>query len=396
VDSPPHRPPSAALAPEETFEGKVVLGSPRLTAGIPGEGPLTIDEIRAWLDDPTNHEPLEFVLPLGLRDAADSVYVPADNPLTRAKIELGRQLFFEKRLSGMGRSCSCAECHPPEVDFAFGNIFDPARVRHARNAPVVFNRILSREQFWDGRAGSLEEQAMQPITSPNEMANTPANCIATLQAIEGYRLQFERIFGGINVSAIEQALATFQRALVTGPSPYDYQRQLRRYGSLKENEWTEELRAEEAAAKAAVAAHPMTAAALRGEALFFSDRAGCGACHSGPNLTDEQYHNSGLSLQGDDPDWGRFKITGSEADKGAFKTPTLRNVAHTGPYMHDGELKNLDEVIEWFAAGGRPNPNLSAKIRPLDLTLDEKQDLLEFLHALTGPLPPVARGRLPP
>jgi cytochrome c peroxidase len=389
---PPARP--VILAPEHYVDGQLVLGSPRLTAGIPGEGPLSIEQIRAWLDEPANHQPLDFVLPLGLRDAAPEV--PADNPLTRARIELGRQLFFEKRLSGMGRSCSCAECHPPEMHFAFGNIFDPGRVRHARNAPAVFNRILSQEQFWDGRAESLEDQAMQPITNPIEMANTPEQCIATLKSIEGYRLQFERIFGGVSTTAIERALAAFQRALVSGPSPYDFQRELRRYELLAADQMTDRQRAEYDSVRLAAAAAPMSASALRGEALFFSDRTGCAECHRGPNLTDEQYHNLGVGMQAKDPDLGRFNVTGKESDKGAFKTPTLRNVAHTGPYMHDGALKDLSAVIEWFALGGQANPQLSPKVRPLELTFEEKRDLVEFLKSLTGDLPRVPRGRLPP
>lgn len=386
---------ASVLAPETTFDGKVVLGSPRLTAGIPGEGPLTLEQIRAWLEDPANHEPLDFALPLGLRDAGDQVYVPPDNPLTRAKIELGRQLFFEKRLSGMGRSCSCAECHPPEVDFAFGNIFDPARVRHARNAPVLFNRLFSREQFWDGRAESLEAQVMGPITNPNEMANTPEHCAATVRSIEGYRIQFERIFGEVSVGAIEQALASFQRALVSGPSPFDYHRELRRLRLVAGDQRTDEQQQEYQAAYQLAAAFPMSESALRGEGLFFSDRMGCGDCHRGPNFTDERYHNLGIGMHRKDPDLGRYDVTGDESDKGAFKTPTLRNVARTGPYMHDGEISELREVIDFLDRGGRPNAQLSPKIRPLDLAADEKRDLLEFLKSLTGKLPPVPRGRLP-
>jgi cytochrome c peroxidase len=142
-------------------------------------------------------------------------------------------------------------------------------------------------------------------------------------------------------------------------------------------------------------AHPMTERAIRGEALFFSKRTGCHTCHSGPNLTDEAYHNVGAGMERANPDLGRYMITGRDEDRGAFKTPTLRNVANTSPYMHNGQFGTLREVVEWFDRGGYRHASLSRKIRPLDLTRDEKRDLIAFLEALTGGLPPVETGRLP-
>jgi cytochrome c peroxidase len=139
----------------------------------------------------------------------------------------------------------------------------------------------------------------------------------------------------------------------------------------------------------------MSEAAIRGEALFFSERTRCSTCHSGPNLTDEKYHNVGIGMQDADPEPGHFKHTRRGEDWGAFKTPTLRNVANTSPYMHNGQLANLREVIEWFDRGGYLHADLDRTIRPLNLSRDEKRDLIAFMEALTGPLPPVETGRLP-
>lgn len=384
----------ATLAAEDYFDGRVVLGSPRLTAGIPGSGRLTIGEIRAWLDDPANHEPLEFVLPLGLRDAAEQIYVPPDNPLTRAKIELGRQLFFDRRLSHPKKNFSCGDCHPPQLHYTFGNVLSSS-VRHARTAPPVFNRILSREQFWDGRAESLERQARAPIVNPLEMGHADADCVAALAAIEGYRLQFARIFGRVDMENVGRALASFERALVTGPSAWDYHRVLRKLADRRPEEMTPLERSEWEAARQGAIRRPMSEAARQGEALFFSEQARCGACHTGPNLSDEKYHNVGLDGPPGDPDLGRFDVTEKPRDRGAFKTPSLRNVAHTAAYMHAGQLQELEHVVEWFARGGCAEGQ-NPRMPPLDLSEDEKQDLVEFMRCLTGDFPPVERNRLPP
>lgn len=369
---------------------KVVLGSPRLTAGIAGQGPLRSAEIQVWLADPTNHQPLEFVLPAGLRDAADLVVIPPDNPLTRAKIELGRQLFFDIRLSRFD-DFSCAACHRPEQDYSAATVMPEVE----RNPLPAINRLFSQHQFWDGRANSLEDQPASPIKNPFEMNTSPEACTARVAAIEGYRLQFEAIFGEVSFENICRALACFQRVLVTGPSPWDYHRELRRYDGRD----VKQLSAEELSAyeylRAGAAADPMSAAALRGEELFFSDRTGCSWCHSGPNLTDESFHNLGAGMDQPEPDWGRYGITKRDRDRGAFKTPTLRNVANTPPYMHNGQFKTLDQVVRWLVKGGYPNEHLSAELRPLDLSLHEQRDLVEFLRSLTGPLPPVQSGRLP-
>ncbi|MEO2047554.1 MAG: cytochrome c peroxidase [Pirellulales bacterium] len=387
--SPGDDPPGDQAPAEYYFEGKIILGSPSLTAGIPGSGPLTIDQICQWLEDPKVHQALDFTLPLGLRDAATLIWMPPDNQLTRAKIELGRQIFFDAQLSNHNRAC--ALCHRPEQDYSAYMVMP----RVGRNPPVCFNRIFSEHQFWDGRANSLEDQVSDPISNPFEMGTPPEEFVANLKSIEGYQLQFDAIFGRTDMETVGFALASFQRALVTGPAPWDYHRLLTKFDQQKpeslspqEKQLLEQLRA-------GALAYPMSESALRGEGLFFSERTKCHWCHSGPNLTDEMYHNIGVGMDLFEPDLGRFEFTKNEEDLGAFKTPTLRNIANTPPYMHDGKFGSLIKVIDWFNQGGVDHAHLDAKIQPLDLAIEDRRDLIAFLNALSGPLPPVESARLP-
>jgi cytochrome c peroxidase len=381
-----------APAPEWLQGGKVVLGSPHLTSGIPGEGPLKVKEIRDWLSRPDVHEPLNFTLPFWFADAADLVWVPSDNRLTRAKIELGRQLFFDTRLSKVSDT-GCASCHRPEQDYSIHGVMPQPVVRF--NPPVTFNRLLSKRQSWDGRDESLEAQIKGPATNRFEMGMSMEDCTSRLAAIEGYRIQFEAIFGKLDFDSFAEALGSFQRALLTGPSPWDYRRLL----AQCENRPTETFSADErqllAKLREGARANPMSEAAIRGEALFFSERTRCASCHSGPNFTDEGYHNVGVGMDEADPEPGRYKVTRREEDWGAFKTPTLRNVARTSPYMHNGTLSTLQEVVDWFDRGGYMHADLDRSIRPLNLTREEKSDLMAFMEALSGELPPVETGRLP-
>jgi cytochrome c peroxidase len=385
---------------------EVLLGSADLTGGIPGTGPLTIDEIKKWLDNPRNHIVLKPILPQGMAAGAGQIAGIEKNPLTRAKIELGRQLYFDTRLS-KDNSISCASCHDPANGYAKDTRFGVgvAGQLGGRNSPVAYNRILSGKQFWDGRADSLEEQAKGPIANPIEMSNTHDVCVHTVGELPGYKLQFEKIFpDGVTIDNMAKAIASFERALVTGPSPWDYYTPVldfqKAYGSnnidekaLKDDDPT--LYEDYMKKKAASDAHPISESAKRGGVLFFSDKAACTACHVGANFTDELYHNLGVGMEAPEPDVGRAKISGDAKDTGAFKTPTIRNVALTGPYMHDGSQKTLEEVVEWYAKGGHPNPHLDAKVKPLKLTNEDKADLVEFMRALSGDLPQVERGRLP-
>jgi len=386
---------------------EVLLGSPELTSGIPGDGPLTVDQVQAWLENPENHLPLEIILPLGLVVGASQVQGIADNLMTRAKIELGRQLYFDTRLSA-DNTVACASCHHPDEGFARHTQFGVGinDQKGGRNSPVSYNRILSGAQFWDGRAPSLEEQAKGPIANPIEMGNTHERAVETVKGIPGYAMQFRVIFGdeeGVTIDNLARAIATFERAIVTGPSPFDYRESLRPFLAMKPED-LDDLKTEDAelfakyqATKAASDAHPMSASAVRGRELFFSEKVGCTACHVGANLTDEKYHNLGIGFgEGiEKPDLGRFEISKDEKDKGAFKTPTIRNVVHSAPYMHDGSLKTLEEVVEHYAKGGTPNPWLSNKIKKLDLKPEDKADLVEFMKACTGEFPKVERERLP-
>ena len=390
---------AAAAESADKKADRVTLGDPKLTAGIPGKGQLTLEEIEMWLADPANHEVLEFDLPMGLAAGAGQIVGIKENPLTRAKIELGRQLYFDRRLSA-DESVSCASCHDPDEGYSRHTQFGIGikQLAGGRNSPVSYNRILSGPQSWDGRATSLEDQAIGPIANAIEMGNSHEACVSCLKAIKGYRLQFEKIFGTLDIFTVGMALASFERAIVTAPSPFDYNERFRPLADSDPEDLKEdpELMAQYQEALAGVKAHPMSESAKRGREIFFTDKGSCTACHVGANLADEKYHNLGVGMEKPKPDLGRFVFSMDEKDRGAFKTPTIRNVALSSPYMHDGSIKTLEEVVEWYAKGGHPNPWLSDKIKKLDLTDQDKKDLVEFMKACTGPFPEVVRDRLPP
>ena len=398
--------PTLVSEAQQTPRDKVKLGDPALTSGISGTGALTVEEIKSWLADERNHLVLSPSLPLGLSVGEKQLYIPEDNPMTRAKIELGRQLYFDRRLS-VNNTVSCADCHHPDDSYGRGTRFGVGinGQMGGRNSPVSFNRILSKAQFWDGRAGSLEEQAIGPIANPIEMGNTHQNAVKTLMAIEGYRLQFEEIFEeGTTIQNVGKAIATFERTLVTLPSAYDlyepvlslrkaFGEDLDDLEALKEDDpvlfenYTSKLKQSQS--------NPMSESARRGREIFFTTKGRCSACHVGANLADEKYHNLGVGMEADDPDLGRFAVTKQQVDRGAFKTPTIRNVTLTGPYMHDGSMETLEEVVEWYAKGGFPNPTLSKDVKKLDLTVQDKNDLVAFMKACTSKFPKVEQDRLP-
>ncbi|MDA8744081.1 c-type cytochrome [Rubripirellula amarantea] len=399
---------SPALAVEATTSSpsgpvdEVVLGDPSLTSGIPGYGLLTDSQLDAWLANEDNHVTLKVALPKGLDTASANIYIPEDNPMTRAKIELGRQLYFDERLSS-DNTISCASCHDPaqgygaEMKFGVG----VQGQEGGRNSPVAFNRILSKEQFWDGRAASLEDQAVGPIANPIEMGNTHESSVKTISQIPGYVKQFEKIFeDGLSIDNVGKAMATFERAIVTGPMPYDAYNQLVAFekafaDDLEYLDEEPELEEKYNALKEDTEEYPMSESAVRGMTLF-SGKANCTACHAGANFTDEQYHNLGVGMDAETPDLGRFDVTKEEKDKGAFKTPTLRNIAFTAPYMHDGSQSTLEEVVEWYDKGGHKNPYLSDKMKVLNLTEQEKADLVAFMvEGLSGEFPYVSQARLP-
>ena len=289
-----------------------------------------------------------------------SVPIPSGNLNYKAKVDLGKQLYFDGRLSKNG-AVSCAFCHNPLTGFA-----DPRQTSigvgggvGGRQAPTVYNTGFIPLQFWDGRAGSLEEQAIGPIQNPVEMAETHENVVKKLGKIKGYQQQFRAAFGrDVNLQSIAEAIAAYERTVVSTNSSFD------KYvlGDAK----------------------AMDEAAIRGLALF-KGKARCILCHNGANFTDNKFHNLGVPQEGPmKEDLGRFYVTRRERDKGAFKTPTLRSITETAPYMHDGVFKTLEEVVNFLDKGGGKNPNLSPLLKPLGLTPEEKTDLIAFLKALTG------------
>ena len=392
---------ASAVSPRGESD-EVVLGDPALTAGVPGVGLLTAEVLEAWLKNPANHKTLKVQLPAGLDAAQANVYIPENNPMTRAKIELGRQLYFDERLSS-DNTISCASCHDPlqgyGAETAFG--IGVRGQQGGRNSPISYNRILSKSQFWDGRAGSLEEQAVGPVANPIEMGNTHATCVETLKNIPGYKKQFDVIFSdGVTIDNVGMAIATFERAIVTGPAPSDAYEAVNKFekvfaDDLEYLDEEPELKAKYTKLKKAVAESPMSESAQRGMVLF-SGKANCTACHAGANFTDEQYHNLGVGMAADKPDLGRYEVTKDDKDRGAFKTPTLRNVAMSPPYMHDGSQQTLQEVVEWYDKGGHKNSGLSDKMKVLKLNDQEKADLVAYMvEGLSGEFPVVNQGRLP-
>ena len=375
--------------------GSTALAKDGPPVGQPGTLPLA--EIRAMVKEPSLHTAFVPPNPLGLTTPLAEV-IPADNPLTRAKVELGRQLYFDPRLSQDG-TVACATCHHPDLGWADGKPVSTGikSQKGGRSAPTIVNRLLGPTQFWDGRAASLEEQALGPIANPIEMGFTAEEAVARLNSIEGYALQFEAVFGGpATPERMAKALASFERTVVSGGSKWDYHEQALPFLDYEPEDGDEpEFLAKMRRVLADEEKHRLSESALRGRDLFFG-KAQCSACHVGQDLTDESFHNLGIGMEAKEPDLGRFVVTKVEKDKGAFRTPSVRNIALTAPYMHDGSLKTLREVVEHYAKGGTKNPWLSEKIFPLDLGEQDKQDLVTFMEeGLTGQTTLVAIPRLP-
>lgn len=338
----------------------------RWAKGVPIIATLFV--VGSFLSNSEAQGPYKLELPLGLQ--AEAVYTPPDNPLTLEKIDLGRQLYFDSRLSA-DRTVACATCHSPQSGFSDGQSVSTGikGQKGTRSAPTTVNRVFSKAQFWDGRAASLEDQALGPIQNPIEMGNTLEGMVATLNITQGYRKQFRQVFGTeVTAAGVAKAIAAFERTLLCGNSAFD------KYedgddAALSEGE-------------------------KRGLQLF-REKANCVRCHTGFNFTDERYHNIGVSMDQPSPDLGRYNVTKKEKDTGAFKTPTLRNITASAPYFHDGSAKTLEEVIEFYDKGGTKNPYLSTEIKPLNLTTQEKADLVAFLKSLSCPDLQMAAPALP-
>jgi cytochrome c peroxidase len=309
-----------------------------------------------------------FKVPLGLKP----VPVPEDNPMTPEKVELGKQLYFDTRLS-CDNTVSCASCHDPKKGWSNGaSVATGVRSQTGgRSAPTIINSCYADLQFWDGRAHRLEGQALGPIANPIEMDHKLEDCVTKLNLIPGYKQQFQKVFGtDVTPENIAKAIASFERTVLSGNAPFD------------------KFKAGDTSA--------LSEAAQRGLKLF-TGKARCSACHSGPNFTDQAFHNIGVGMDKPKPDLGRYEVSKQVGDKGSFKTPTLREIARHAPYMHDGNLKTLEEVIDYYDKGGIQNPQLDEEIAPLKLTAQEKADLVTFMkEGLSSPdYPDIAPPKLP-
>jgi cytochrome c peroxidase len=312
-------------------------------------------------------------VPLGLPDLP----VPEDNPMTIEKVELGKMLYFDPRLSIDG-SISCATCHDP--DLGYSNAAAKAvGVNHAvggANTPTVLNSAYSEFQFWDGRAPSLEGQASGPMTASVEMSGIPDEIVQKLNKIPEYRqLSFAAFGEYLSFENITKAIAAFERTILSGNSPFDkfY------YGGEKD---------------------AISAAAKRGKEIFDNPEKGnCKKCHTYTKtdgyFSDNMFHNVGLGMDKEKPDVGRYGVTKKKEDMGRQKTPTLRNVVETAPYFHDGSTFSLKEAAK-ICLTGIPNKNLDPEYKvKRELSDQELNDLVEFMKALSGELPVFAKPAIP-
>ncbi|HEV8626176.1 MAG TPA: cytochrome c peroxidase [Acidimicrobiia bacterium] len=298
------------------------------------------------------------------------VPIPADNPQTAEKVALGKLLFFDPRLSS-SNTVACATCHQPSEGMSDG-LARPRGVNGElpRNSMTVWNTAYMRALHYDGNRASLEEQADKAIPGFAMGQPYPA-LLEELGAIPEYKDRFSRVFpDGITEANITKAIAAFERTLLTYRSPFD------RYRAGDK--------------------HALSAEQKEGMDLFFSARTACSSCHAAPLFTDNAWHNLGVPQVGTKAvDNGRADVTKNAADTGAFKTPMLRNIELTGPYMHDGVFSTLAEVVAFYAGGGGPGPNKSPLVKPLDLNAKEQKALVAFLRSLTDPTAQVEVPRLP-
>jgi cytochrome c peroxidase len=329
-------------------------------------------------------KPIAIKAPLGL----PPVPIPADNPPTEETVLLGRKLFFDKLLSRDG-SISCASCHDPKFGFADPNQFSDGvnGKKGNRNAPTVLNAAYAEPLFWDGRAATLEDQAAGPVANPVEMAHSLAGVERRLSSDPAYVQLFSKAWGPgtITYEMVAKSIASYERTLVSGNSPFDRYY----YGGDKK---------------------AMNASAIRGLKLYLNPSlkaANCVSCHridaKFSTFTEPRFHNTGVAfnpLGSGLSDIGRFGIRPGPRMEGAFRTMTLRNISKTAPYMHNGSLKTLEEVVDFYFEGGRPNPSISNDMPapglpdiPKAEQAQAKKDLVEFMKALDGDIPP---GAVPP
>jgi cytochrome c peroxidase len=305
--------------------------------------------------------------PLGL----PAVPIPAGNPPTAAAIALGKKLFCDRKLSVDG-SVACSSCHEPAKYYSGDEPVSTGvgGMKGVRNAPTLLNAAYLPFQFWDGRAASLEQQVEGPIVNPVEMNQSLADTVRKLKEETAYGPMFREAFGSdeVSIGRVEKALASYERTLLSGNSAFDRYM----YGGDKA---------------------ALSPAQVRGLAVFLApNRGNCAACHTvgaqSALFTDGKFHNTGEGVDsaGEVTDVGRYHQTQVTTDTGAFLTPTLRNAAKTAPYMHDGHLKTLKEVVDFYAGGGNSNPYLDKEMKSIHLSGQDRADLVDFLESLTGDL----------
>lgn len=287
----------------------------------------------------------------------EAMPIPADNPLSPEKVALGRQLFFDERLSVDG-SKSCYSCHVCEHGLTDGlpKAIGAGNKQLPRSSPTLWNIGYHTEFYWDGRSGSLEKQALAAWTGAN-MGAKADEIVAKLNALQGYKAQFQKIFqSDATPDNVVKAIASFERTIISGNTAWD--------------RW-------KAGDNTAI-----SQSAFRGWNIFQSIK--CNNCHDGVLFTDQQYHNVGIGMDLKEPDPGRFKVTNNPEDTGAFMTPTLRDIAKSAPYFHDGSAQTLEEAVDIMLAGGKPNPHLDKKnLEPHKILPEQREDLLNFLRSLT-------------
>ena len=315
-------------------------------------------------------KPVEIKAPLGL----PPVPIPGDNPPTEETIALGRRLYYDPTISVDG-TISCASCHAPQFAFSDKRPVSEGvgKKLGTRHSPTVINSAYSSLQFWDGRAASLEEQAVGPMANPVEMAHTLDGVVKRLQADANYPAMFKAAWGTdqITIDMVAKSIASFERTVIAGDAPFD--RFMYGHDSTA-----------------------MSPEAQRGLRIFINPKKGnCAVCHTidlgYALLTDNKFHNLGIGAdtRGNLNDVGRYAVTKKDEDLGCFKTPSLRNLTNRGPYMHDGSFPTVKDTLAHYIGGGNWNAHLDKEIHSLDaLTFDERDDLLQFLDALNGTLPP--------
>jgi cytochrome c peroxidase len=319
-------------------------------------GALLVLALQGPAPVPNDTLPADLTLapPFGLPEAIPD---PRENAFSAERLDLGRRLFFEPALS-LDRSVACASCHRPEHGLADDRPLSTgvAGRKTLRNAPTLFNRAFGAHQMWDGRGESLEHQVLLPIENELEMALPLEQALERLRGDAKYAASFESAYGGVSRENLAKALSLFVRRLTFADSPVDRFRVGEVTGLSREE---------------------------RAGMWLFESRGRCWKCHHGPNFSDEEFHNTGVGVKDGAPEPGRAAISAKDEDLGRFKTPTLRALALTAPYMHDGSLATLADVVEFYSRGGNANSHRDPEIEPIELTPEEKTALAAFLGALS-------------